>query len=100
MAYKNGFRSKDACEFSVKPIAAISTDVDDFSCGLHFQQENSQPHFIYVNPGIPLLPPQVKKIDTYLTETPLKQLFMPLVLGVYIPALTLAGCEVFHDEFS
>lgn len=58
MAYKNGFRSKDACEFSVKPIAANSTDVDDFSCGLHFQQENSQPHFIYVNPGIPLLPPQ------------------------------------------
>ncbi|XP_068673818.1 uncharacterized protein [Montipora foliosa] len=58
MAYKNGFRSKDACEFSVKPIAANSTDVDDFSCGLHFQQENSQPHFIYVNPGIPLLPAQ------------------------------------------
>ncbi|XP_068673822.1 uncharacterized protein [Montipora foliosa] len=58
MAYKNGFRSRDACQFAVKPIAARATDVDDFSCCLHFQQENRQPHFIYVQPVIPLLPPQ------------------------------------------
>ena len=78
MAYKNGFRSRDACQFAVKPIAARATDVDDFSCCLYFQQENRQPHFIYVQPVIPLLPPQVKKIDSYLTETLLKTIFMAL----------------------
>ncbi|XP_015777668.1 PREDICTED: uncharacterized protein LOC107355598 isoform X3 [Acropora digitifera] len=58
MAYRNGFRSKYACEFSVKPIANCSTQVADFSCLLYYQQTGHTQDFIYVNPGIPLLKPQ------------------------------------------
>ncbi|XP_067043625.1 uncharacterized protein [Acropora muricata] len=58
MAYRNGFRSKYACEFPVKPISDCLTGVKDFSCGLHFQQIGRTKDFIYVNPGIPLLPLQ------------------------------------------
>ncbi|XP_044184949.1 uncharacterized protein LOC122947385 [Acropora millepora] len=58
MAYRNGFRSKYACEFPVKPISDCLTGVKDFSCGLHFQQIGRTKDLIYVNPGIPLLPLQ------------------------------------------
>ncbi|XP_029202600.2 uncharacterized protein [Acropora muricata] len=57
MAYRNGFRSKYACEFSVKPIADCSTQVADFSCLLYFQQTGHTQDFIYVNPGISFLKP-------------------------------------------
>ena len=64
MAYRNGFRSKYACEFSVKPIVDCSTEVADFSCLLYFQQNGHTQDFIYVNPGISLLKPQVRRIET------------------------------------
>ncbi|XP_068673824.1 uncharacterized protein [Montipora foliosa] len=81
MAYKNGFRSRDACEFSVKPIAARATDVEDFSCRLHFQQENRQPHFIYVQPVIPLLPPQcITTLSTLQTLQTVHQFIQKAVL--------------------
>ena len=64
MAHKNGFRCKSACQFAVKPTAECSTRVEDFSCPLYFQQNGHTEDFIYVNPGIPLLPPQVRVIET------------------------------------
>ncbi|XP_015771235.1 PREDICTED: uncharacterized protein LOC107349564 [Acropora digitifera] len=63
MAHKNGFRCKSACQFAVKPIAESSTRVEDFSCPLYFQQNGHTKDFIYVNPGIALLPPQTTSED-------------------------------------
>ncbi|XP_067017943.1 netrin receptor UNC5B-b-like [Acropora muricata] len=69
MAYRNGFRSIYACEFPVKPIANCFTGVEDFSCVLHFQQIGHAEDYIYVNPGIPLLPlqttPDVNASNSY-----------------------------------
>ncbi|XP_044184793.1 uncharacterized protein LOC122964932 [Acropora millepora] len=54
---------KSACQFAVKPTAECSTRVEDFSCPLYFQQNGHTEDFIYVNPGIPLLPPQTISQD-------------------------------------
>ena len=64
MAYENGFRCKSACQFVVKLIADCSTRVEDFSCLLYFQQNGNKEDFIYVHPGILLLPLQVRRIET------------------------------------
>ena len=48
----NGFRSKDSCDFAVKP--EDGRDVNGFSCLVEFQQEggdDDHKYSIYVNPG-------------------------------------------------
>ena len=48
----NGFRSKDSCDFAVKP--EDGRDVNGFSCMVEFQQEggdDDHKYSIYVNPG-------------------------------------------------
>ena len=60
MAYKNGYRTYESCNYAVNPTRASLEGVNDFSCSLYFQQEEHQEHFIYVNPGISLTPQQVK----------------------------------------
>ena len=54
MAYRNGYRSYDSCNFAVKPLTTSQVIANDFSCKLNFKQEDHPEHFIYVNPGIPL----------------------------------------------
>lgn len=52
IAYRNGFRSNDSCDFAVNPIRE---NVQPFSCNLRFQQEEtSREHTIYLNPGYDL----------------------------------------------
>lgn len=49
IAYHNGFRSNDSCDFAVKPTGK---NVKPFSCVLWFQQEETnKEHTIYLNPG-------------------------------------------------
>jgi len=46
----NGFRSKNACEFAVKP--ENGRDVNEFSCMVKFNQEDDDREYsIYLNPG-------------------------------------------------
>ncbi|XP_078343251.1 uncharacterized protein LOC144628987 isoform X2 [Oculina patagonica] len=57
----NGFRSKDACDFDVKPEEG--RDVNGFSCIIKFQQEDHpQEYLIYLNPGFtPLKRQNIRK---------------------------------------
>lgn len=48
--YEKGFRSKDACDFAVKP--EDGRDVNGFFCDVKFQQEGDhKEHSFYLNPG-------------------------------------------------
>ncbi|XP_015777661.1 PREDICTED: uncharacterized protein LOC107355591 [Acropora digitifera] len=87
MAHKNGFRCKSACQFAVKPIAECSTRVEDFSCSLYFQQNGHTKDFIYVNPGIPLLPPQMMARDCMGMLS--QKLFEPILSCLLVDATPL-----------
>ena len=48
--FGRGSRSRDACEFVVKPEDGL--DVNGFSCWVKFKQEHDdEEHSLYLNPG-------------------------------------------------